>query len=109
MGTVAVAAASGLAAWISIHGVDELSVAAGKDWTDPSFAGLFVIYIMFGGIYSGYQLVVEYVLSSLSNNPAMIAPMSGIIRGLSSLGMCISFSFNTVKVKYLTQTLVQLV
>lgn len=91
IGAIAVGACCGLYGWL--HEVDYANVktSPATDWTDKKFASLFVIYLLFGWVYSAYQMTVEWVVSSLSNDPSVLSQFAGFERGMASFGMCISF------------------
>ena len=109
MGAVAVGASAGLTGWLEIHDVDSLTAPAGADWSDPQWPGLFVCYLLFGAIYSGYQMCTEWTLSATTNDPETLARISGMFKFYSSLGMMISFILAGLRVTFLAQVLVQLV
>ena len=108
MGTLAVAASAGFLAWLEVNGVDDLSGAAGRDWSDKEWPGVFVCYILFGAVYAGYQMCTEYTLSSTTNDPEVLAHVAGMFKFYSSLGMMISFLMAGVKVSFLGQISMQL-
>ncbi|KAF4977215.1 hypothetical protein FZEAL_6243 [Fusarium zealandicum] len=109
MGTVAIGTSSGLISWLEINQVDSLTAPAGADWSDPEWAGLFVCYVLFGSIYSGYQMCTEWTLSATTNDPQALARVAGMFKFYSSLGMMISFVLAGEQVSFLGQVSVQLV
>lgn len=109
MGTIAIGACAGLLAWLEVYNVASLTGPRGADWSDGAWPGLLVLYVLFGSIYSGYQMVVEYTLSSTTNDPPSLARVAGMFKFYSSLGMMISFVMAGEPVSFLAQTLLQLV
>jgi hypothetical protein len=111
IGLISVGACCGLYGWL--HKVDYASLSKSKspatDFTDRDFASLFVIYLLFGWIYSGYQMVVEWVVSALSNDPSVLAQFAGFERGIASFGMCISFIVAAQEVPQIGQLSLQFV
>jgi hypothetical protein len=91
MGTVTVGTCAGLYGWLKAVDYSHFATSPGVDWSDSGFAGGFVLYLLFGAVYSGFQMTVEWILSTLTNDPAVLAQYAGMIKGTSSLGMCISF------------------
>jgi len=109
MGAIAIGACCGLYGWL--HEVDyaSLKTSPAVDWSDEKFARLFVIYILFGWIYSGFQMTVEWVVSALSNDPSILAQYAGFERGIASFGMCISFILAGQEVSQIGQLSLQFV
>lgn len=91
MGMISLGACCGLYGWLHVVDYANIKTTPATDFVDSGFASLFVIYLLFGWIYSGYQMVVEWVVASLSNDPTLQAQFAGFMRGVASLGMCISF------------------
>lgn len=109
MGAVSVGACAGLIAWLEYWGVDETDAPTGADWADPEWPVLFVCYILFGSIYSGYQMCTEWTLSATTNDPEQLARVAGMFKFYSSFGMMISFILAGQRVPFLGQVLIQLV
>ena len=110
MGTITLAASAGLTAWIKKNNVNRQTTAPpGVDWTDPSFGPGFVLYLLFGIVYATYQICVQWVLASLTNDPSLCARYAGFFKGTTSLGMCISFVMDAKNVSYMNQLIVQFV
>ncbi|CAH0022488.1 unnamed protein product [Clonostachys rhizophaga] len=109
MGSVAIGASSGLIGWLEVNHVDSLDAPAGADWHDPEWPGLFICYVLFGSIYSGYQMCTEWVLSATTNDPEALARVAGMFKFYSSVGMMLSFILAGERVRFLWQVLLQLV
>ncbi|KIX01044.1 uncharacterized protein Z518_10110 [Rhinocladiella mackenziei CBS 650.93] len=109
MSAVSIGACAGLIAWLEVYNVDDLTEAAGEDWTDAAWPGLFVCYLLFGMIYAGYQMVVEYTLASTTNDPSTLARVAGMFKCYSSFGMMISFIMAGERVTFLGQVILQFV
>ncbi len=98
MGTVSSAACCGLLGWLHVTDYISLHTPPAADWSSHNWGGLFVIYLLFGLVYSGYQMTMEWVVSCLSNDPSRLAQYSGFARGMASLGMCLSFVISAQRV-----------
>jgi hypothetical protein len=110
IGTITLCSCAGLTAFIMENDINQnTSSARGNDWTDPGFAKAFVIYLFWGMVYSGYQIVIEWVLAALTNDPATLARYAGLFKGTGSLGICVSFLLDSRKVPYIWQLTVQFV
>ncbi|KID83281.1 DUF895 domain membrane protein [Metarhizium guizhouense ARSEF 977] len=109
MGTVAVGASAGLIGWLQVNRVDALRTPAGADWSDAEWPGLFVCYVLFGAVYAGYQMCVEYTLSATTNDPAVLARVAGMFKFYSAFGMMVSFVMAGEGVSFLGQITLQLV
>jgi 23S rRNA C2498 (ribose-2'-O)-methylase RlmM len=91
MGAVAIGACVGCLVWLDVVNWTSLETAPGNDWSDNHYGGFVAFYLLFGLIYSGYQMVVEWIVSSMSNDPSLVAQYAGFMRGWASFGMCVSF------------------
>lgn len=109
MGLNAIGAAAGLIGWLYHNDVDRITEPPAWDWTDPQFSGLFVLYIMFGATYSGYQLQTEWTLAATTNDPELLSKIAAIFKFWSSLGMFISFIVSGQQISFYAQTSIQLV
>ncbi|KAK5203348.1 hypothetical protein LTR47_009572 [Exophiala xenobiotica] len=107
MGIITLGACVGLYIWLKVVNYAHLTETPAVDWTGADFAGMFVIYMLFGLIYSGYQVVVEWTLSALTNDPSTLAQFAGMIKGTSALGICISFIMAAQKVPTVGQLSLQ--
>jgi hypothetical protein len=108
IGIITIAALSGLLGWIIHEGVNRNKTPPGADWTDSSAQGFIFLYLFFGIIDACFQIVVQWTLGSLTNDPVLCARYAGAYRGTVSLGMCISFTLDAKAVSYKTQVIVQL-
>lgn len=90
-GTIAVAACGGLMGWMTINDTDAITKNPAWDWLDHQFPGLFVLYLMFGATYTGFQLATEWTLAATTNDPKKLSKIAGLFKCYSSLGMFISF------------------
>ncbi|EXJ79410.1 hypothetical protein A1O3_08912 [Capronia epimyces CBS 606.96] len=107
MGTLAIGACIGLYIWLDVVHYADIKTSPAVDWQDSHFPGIFVIYILFGAIFAGFQVVVEWILSALTNEPSTLAQFAGMVKGTSSLGMCISFVVAAQKVPTVGQLSLQ--
>ncbi|KAF3484377.1 uncharacterized protein GIQ15_03701 [Arthroderma uncinatum] len=107
IGAVSVGASAGLYAWLDITNIGSLKKPQAKDWTDPEFGGMFALFVLFGAIYSAYQMTIEWVLSALTNDPSRLAQFGGVFKGTLSLGICISFVMAAENVPFVGQLSLQ--
>ena len=50
------------------------------DWTDPEFAGIMIMYLIFGCLYALHHMLVQWVISSWTNDPVMLARYAGLFK-----------------------------
>lgn len=108
IGVVTMSALSGLLGWIIVKGVDRTKPPPGADWTQSTAVGYIFLYLFFGIIDACFQCVVQWTLSSLTNDPVLCARYAGAFKGTVSLGMCVAFTLDAKAVSYKTQTIIQL-
>ncbi|OQV07673.1 hypothetical protein CLAIMM_12073 [Cladophialophora immunda] len=99
--TLAICAAE--AAWLAEHHLNRHEAGPSTDWTDPAFAGAFVIYVIYGSVYSIYQIATQYVICALTNDPERLARRASCFRGTTALGMMFSFIIDGNGGTYITQ------
>ena len=109
VGIISIATLAGLLGWVIHNDVDRNKTPPAVDWTDSAFAAGFILYLLNGIIYACYQIVVQWTLGSLSNDPALCARYAGAFKGTVSLGMCISFTVDSQNVSYRNQVIYELV
>ncbi|KIX94203.1 uncharacterized protein Z520_10230 [Fonsecaea multimorphosa CBS 102226] len=108
VGTLCLATNAGLAAWITKNDVNrQTNTPPGVDWSDDGFGAGFVLYLLSGIIYATYQIVVQWTLGALTNDPVQCSRLAGLFKGTTSLGMCISFVLDSKNVSYIDQLIVQ--
>ncbi|EXJ86431.1 hypothetical protein A1O3_03382 [Capronia epimyces CBS 606.96] len=99
--TLAICAAE--AAWLAEHHLHRHEAGPSTDWTDSAFAGAFVIYVIYGSVYSIYQIATQYVICALTNDPEKLARRASCFRGTTALGMMFSFIIDGNGGTYITQ------
>lgn len=109
MTVISVATYAGVLGWIVHYNIDRNATAPAVDWSMSSFASGFVLYILSGTIYSGFQICGQWTLAALSNDPYKCARYAGLFKGTTSLGLMAAFLMDSKGVSYLTQTIVHLV
>ncbi|KAI9741784.1 MAG: hypothetical protein M1834_000170 [Cirrosporium novae-zelandiae] len=109
MGVITMGTNAGLATWIVKNDINQNHTSPAADWTSDAFGAGFILYLLSGIIYAGYQIVVQWVISALTNDPVRCARYSGMYKGTTSLGMCISFVLDSKTVPYIDQLIVQFV
>lgn len=103
IGPITIGGAAGILAWIQVHQISYSGESRAWDWLGSQWGGLFVCYIMFGCVYSGFQMVTEYTLSATTNDPQVLAKVAGLFKFYSSLGMFLSFILAAQKVPFVGQ------
>ncbi|RDW57370.1 hypothetical protein BP5796_12820 [Coleophoma crateriformis] len=91
MSAITLGICSAEAAWLSQKKINRNETGPSTDWKDSAFAGAFVIYVIYGSVYSIYQIATQYVICSLTNDPSILARYAGVFRGVTALGMMFSF------------------
>lgn len=100
---------AGYLGWVASENIDRNGEAPANDWTDAAFGPACVLYLLAGIVYACYQIVVQWVLGALSNDPATCARYAGAFKGTVSLGMCIAFTIDSQGVSYKVQAIIDLV
>ncbi len=108
IGVISMSALAGLLGWIITKGVDRNLTPPGADWTESSAQGYIFLYLFFGIIDACFQIVVQWTLSSLTNDPVLCARYAGAFRGTVSFGMCIAFTLDSQNISYKVQVIIQL-
>lgn len=108
IGTITMASLAGVLGWIVVHGVDRNKTPPGADWTDSTAVGYIFLYLFFGIVDACFQIVVQWTLSALTNDPVLCARYAGAFRGTVSFGMCIAFTLDAKAVSYKVQIIIQL-
>ncbi|KAH8809465.1 DUF895 domain membrane protein [Xylogone sp. PMI_703] len=91
------------AAWLVKNHLNRNQAGPSTDWTDSGFAGAFVIYIIYGSVYSIYQIATQYVICALTNDPERLSRRASCFRGTTALGMMFSFIIDGNGGTYITQ------
>ncbi|OBT89844.1 hypothetical protein VE02_00785 [Pseudogymnoascus sp. 03VT05] len=79
----------------------------GVDWTDSSrFAGPFIIYLIFGVLYTCHQLVGMWVFGTFSNDPRVLAVYGGLWKGVAGGGLAVIFGIASSGIKFHTQLII---
>ena len=87
--------------WISVSNTFKNPPTGGVDWTDTEhFAGPFVIYLLFGILFTCHQLVGMWVLGTFSNDPRVAAIYGGLWKGIAGLGLAVFFGIAAAKVPF---------
>lgn len=64
--------------WLSSWKFDRSIPGPNIDWTDDSYAGAVIIYILYGAQYGLLENLVIWVLGTLTNNKEKLASLSGL-------------------------------
>lgn len=57
MGVITLGICAAEAGWLAVNGIDRTAPGPSVDWTDPTFAGPFVIYVIYGSVYRLVRLI----------------------------------------------------
>lgn len=109
IGVVTLATYSSMAVFIKINDIDRTKPPPQVDWTDSRFAWGFILYLLSGIIYAGFQICGQWILGALTNEPAKCARYAGLYKGFTSLGLMTAFLMDGQGVSYVTQQIVQFV
>ena len=93
MGTTTVAMWIGLCVWVERNAPaasDPLNPPL-WDWTDSEFGGFLVLTLILGFNMVTYQVVVQWIISALTNDPKQLARFAGFAKGCLAGGLCVSF------------------
>lgn len=73
MSAVTLGICSAEAGWLVQHNINRDVAGPSVDWTDSEFVAPFVVYIIYGSVYSIYQIATQYVICALTNDPERLA------------------------------------
>lgn len=109
MSAITLGICSAEAGWLARNDINRDVEGPSIDWTESGFAAPFVIYIIYGSVYSIYQIATQYVICALTNDPERLARYAGVFRGVTALGMMFSFILDGQGVAYIGQLSFQFV
>lgn len=72
-----------------------------KDWSDPGYAGPFVLYIFYGFSDAAWQTCVYWFMGSLTNNGRKLANFAGFYKGIQSAGSAITWAMDDNGISYM--------
>ncbi|KAH7139435.1 major facilitator superfamily domain-containing protein [Dendryphion nanum] len=72
-----------------------------KDWSDPGYAGPFVLYMFYGFSDAAWQTCVYWFMGSLTNNGRKLANFAGFYKGIQSAGSAITWRLDDIKISYM--------
>jgi hypothetical protein len=104
-----------IAGWIIVlvmlkrHNLVREAPSPNYDWTDPEFAGIMIMYLIFGCLYALHHMLVQWVISSWTNEPVVLARYAGLFKGILSAGLCLGFGLEAANVSYWNQALFQMI
>lgn len=90
MSAVTLGVCAAEAGWLVQNDINRDIPGPQIDWTTPGYAAPFAIYIIYGSVYSIYQIATQYVICSLTNDPERLARYAGVFRGVTAFGMMFS-------------------
>ncbi|KAL1918297.1 uncharacterized protein VTP21DRAFT_2957 [Calcarisporiella thermophila] len=76
------------------------------DWTDPRFAGAFVLYALFGLNDALWQVFAYWLLGGLSDDPQELSRYTGFYKSIQSAGAAIAWAIDGAGVSYRVQVIV---
>jgi succinate dehydrogenase hydrophobic anchor subunit len=89
-----------LICWVCISKTFANPPLNGVDWTDENFAGPFVLYLVFGVVFTVHQLIGMWTMATLTNEPRKLGIYGGVWRGISGGGLAITFGLSAGHVSY---------
>ncbi|KAF2019719.1 MFS general substrate transporter [Aaosphaeria arxii CBS 175.79] len=72
-----------------------------KDWSDPGFAGPFVLYMFYGFSDAAWQTCVYWFMGALTNNGRKLANFAGFYKGIQSAGAAITWRLDDIGIPYM--------
>ncbi|KAL8912808.1 MAG: hypothetical protein Q9171_002266 [Xanthocarpia ochracea] len=87
---VVIAGWIGLTVWLYRNPMDLLDPPL-FDWTDGPFGGFFVLNLIFGMNMVIYQVTVQWIISSFTNDPEHLARLAGLVKGVLAGGVAAAF------------------
>jgi len=72
-----------------------------KDWSDPGYAGPFVLYAFYGFSDAAWQTCVYWFMGALTNNGRKLANFAGFYKGIQSAGGAITWRLDDMKIPYM--------
>ncbi|KAK2750125.1 hypothetical protein FQN57_004620 [Myotisia sp. PD_48] len=96
-------------AWVSISDTYKNPPQGGVSWSDANFAGPFVIYVVFGVLYTCHQLIGMWVMGTFTNDPRNLAVYGGIWKGVAGGGLAVSFGMNSAGVSHQSQLIMMFI
>jgi MFS family permease len=90
MGLLTIATWIGLLVWLDKHPLDITNPPL-YDWKDDEFGGFFVLVILMGINMVVYQVVVQWIVAALTNDPEQLARYAGFAKGCLAGGLCAAF------------------
>ncbi|KAI4213366.1 MAG: hypothetical protein LQ349_009289, partial [Xanthoria aureola] len=88
--TIVIAGWIGLTVWLYKNPMDLLNPPL-FDWTDGPFGGFFVLNLIFGMNMVIYQVTVQWIISSFTNDPEELARLAGLVKGVLAGGVAAAF------------------
>lgn len=73
-----------------------------KDWSEPGYAGPFVLYMFYGFSDAAWQTCVYWFMGALTNNGRKLANFAGFYKGIQSAGGAITWRLDDIKIPYMT-------
>ncbi|KAG7005387.1 MFS general substrate transporter [Physcia stellaris] len=80
----------GLTVWLYKNPLDPLNPPL-IDWTDERFGGFFVLNLIFGINLVIYQVTVQWIIASFTNDPEHLARFAGLVKGVLAGGVAAAF------------------
>ncbi|KAL9585314.1 MAG: hypothetical protein Q9203_004298 [Teloschistes exilis] len=80
----------GMTVWLYKNPMDLLNPPL-FDWTDGPFGGFFILNLIFGMNMVVYQVTVQWIISSFTNDPEQLARLAGLVKGVLAGGVAAAF------------------
>ncbi|KPI45554.1 uncharacterized protein AB675_812 [Cyphellophora attinorum] len=77
------------------------------DWSSPEYGWICALMIVFGVLFIINQMLVNWTISALSNDPRIAGRTGGFAKAMLSAGLAVAFGMEAGKAPYMTQTIIQ--
>lgn len=80
--------------------VDRTKPGPSMDWSDPGYANIMILHLLWGGCFCCWTFMVQWIMGSMSNKPEVLSRYAGLFKGTSALGVCVAFAIDARKPQY---------
>ncbi|KFY09816.1 hypothetical protein V491_07953 [Pseudogymnoascus sp. VKM F-3775] len=80
--------------------VDRTKSGPSMDWSDPGYANIMILHLLWGGCFCCWTFMVQWIMGSMSNKPEVLSRYAGLFKGTSALGVCVAFAIDARKPQY---------
>ncbi|KIX99216.1 uncharacterized protein Z520_04792 [Fonsecaea multimorphosa CBS 102226] len=91
MFTTLLAAYAGELGWMYTRPSGTFTQTNGVDWTDPGFAGFFVIFQLFQLSVTSVPMFISWLVMTITNEPMRVGRYAGLLKGGTASGIAAFF------------------